>query len=243
MYRMIFTSYFKAFAYFEQFSRIDTYRRKETSALLLFNSIPKGGLFVLHMVNVLLDLASKLGYPGILVIVGLEYACFPIPSEIVLTFVGMGIAKGTYTLPLAIVGSFLGGIIGSLICYAIGFWGGTAFIEWSKKKFPKTQKTIHALREWFDAYGNVAVLLTRIIPLTRTYVSFLAGSQKLPLSVFILYSGVGIFIWNSLLIGLGYFVGDNLALLDTLFRRYQVASMIAFVLIVFVLLRRRKRAF
>ena len=172
---------------------------------------------MIHIVNTLLHLASQFGYAGILMLVGLEYACFPLPSEIVLTFVGMGIAKGHYTPFLAILGSFLGGILGSLLCYAIGYLGGVPFLEWSKRKFPKTEKTILALGEWFDTYGNIAVLFTRIVPLTRTYVSFLAGSQKLPLPVFIVYSSIGIFLWNSVLMGLGYFVGDNLALIDTLF--------------------------
>lgn len=180
----------------------------------------------------LVELAGKLGYMGVVFIVGLEYACVPIPSEVVLPFVGMSAAMGEFTFIRALICSVIGGLIGSLICYAIGYNGGVPLLKWSSEKWPKTKKTIKILNEWFAKYGNIAVLLTRVFPLTRTYISILAGAEKLKVGTFIGYSLVGIVAWNTLLISLGYFLGDNIALIEKIVSQYSiVVGVIAIVAI------------
>lgn len=174
------------------------------------------------IVNSLIALAGQLGYMGIIFIVGLEYACFPIPSEVVLPFVGMSVAGGEFTYLGALFASAIGGLIGSWICYLIGYIGGAPFIQWTVRKWPKTKKTTIALEKWFARYGNMAVLLTRIVPLTRTYISILAGAEKLNMATFTIYSFVGMMAWNIVLITLGYFVGDNMALIESLVSRYSL---------------------
>lgn len=181
---------------------------------------------IAQIVDYLMNLAGELGYFGIIFIVGLEYACFPIPSEVVLPFVGMGIATGTYDMTYGFIASILGALFGTLIAYAIGYIGGVPLLEWSKRRFPKTKKSIVALDKWFKRYGNLAVLFTRVFPLTRTYVSFLAGSQKLDLLSFMGYSFLGIFAWNTALISLGYFLGSNLELIDSIMKKYSTFAFI-----------------
>lgn len=183
---------------------------------------------IAQIVDYLMNLAGGLGYFGIIFIVGLEYACFPIPSEVVLPFVGMGMATGTYNIAYGFVASILGALFGTLLAYAVGYIGGVPLLEWSKKRFPKTKKSILTLDKWFKHYGNLAVLFTRVFPLTRTYVSFLAGSQKLDLLCFMGYSFVGILAWNTALIGLGYFLGNNLEMIESIMSRY---SMLAFIIL------------
>lgn len=198
---------------------------------------------ITQLVDYLMNFAGSLGYFGIILITSLEYACFPLPSEVVLPFIGMGAATGTYTFFNAWLASLLGGMFGSLIAYAIGYIGGVPLLNWSKQKFPKTQKTIIALDKWFNQYGNIAVLITRVVPLTRTYVSVLAGSQKFDLLKFIGYTSIGIIVWNSLLISLGYFLGDNLHLIDTILKQYSVAVVILMLIAVaiYVYLKRNRR--
>ncbi|MEG0386801.1 MAG: DedA family protein [Niameybacter sp.] len=182
---------------------------------------------IAQLVDYLMNLAGHLGYLGIIFIVGLEYACFPLPSEIVLPFVGMGMASGTYGVVNGFLASILGAMFGTMIAYYIGYIGGVPLIEWSKHRFPKTKKTLIALDKWFNKYGNFAVFITRIFPLTRTYVSFLAGSQKLDLLSFMGYSFLGI---------LGYFLGNNLDLIDNILKKYSVVacSMLILAVIYFV---------
>lgn len=179
---------------------------------------------IAQIVDYLMNLASHLGYFGIIFIVGLEYACFPLPSEIVLPFVGMGMASGTYGITNGFLASIIGAIFGTLLAYLIGYIGGVSLIEWSKHRFPKTRKSLVALDKWFNKYGNFAVFITRIFPLTRTYVSFLAGSQKLDLLRFMGYSFLGIFLWNTALISLGYFLGNNLELIDSILKKYSIVA-------------------
>lgn len=181
---------------------------------------------IAQIVDYLMQLAGGLGYLGIILIVGLEYACFPIPSEVVLPFVGIGIATGTYEMAYGFIASLIGAMFGTLLAYAIGYVGGVPLLEWSKTRFPKTKKSIIALDQWFKKYGNLAVLFSRVFPLTRTYVSFLAGSQKLDLLSFMGYSALGIFIWNAALISLGYFLGHNLELIDHIMKKYSAFALI-----------------
>ncbi|MFQ9695313.1 MAG: DedA family protein [Zhenhengia sp.] len=193
---------------------------------------------IAHIVDYLMQLAGGLGYFGIIFIVGLEYACFPIPSEVVLPFVGMGIATGTYEMVYGFTASIIGAVFGTLLAYAIGYIGGVPLLEWSKRRFPKTKKSIIALDKWIKQYGNLAVLFSRVFPLTRTYVSFLAGSQKLDLLSFMSYSALGIFAWNTALISLGYFLGNNLELIDSIMKKYSTFALIILGIGIFYLLLR-----
>lgn len=193
---------------------------------------------IAHIVDYLMQLAGGLGYFGIIFIVGLEYACFPIPSEVVLPFVGMGIATGTYEMVYGFTASIIGAVFGTLLAYVIGYIGGVPLLEWSKRRFPKTKKSIIALDKWFKQYGNLAVLLSRVFPLTRTYVSFLAGSQKLDLLSFMSYSALGILAWNTALISLGYFLGNNLELIDSIMKKYSTFALIILGIGIFYLLLR-----
>lgn len=197
---------------------------------------------ITQIVDYLMNVAGELGYLGIIFIVGLEYACFPIPSEVVLPFVGMGMATGIYGITYGFAASILGALFGTLLAYAIGYIGGVPLLEWSKRRFPKTKKTIIALDKWFKRYGNVAVLLTRIFPLTRTYVSFLAGSQKLDLLSFMGYSFMGILAWNTALISLGYFLGNNLQMIESIMGKYSAVAFIILGIGIFYVLSKMYRS-
>ncbi|MGL5244589.1 MAG: DedA family protein, partial [Sarcina sp.] len=158
-----------------------------------------------------------------------------------LPFIGMCASLGEFTLSGALLCSIIGGLIGSIICYYIGYFGGIPLMNWLKRKFPSTKKSIKALNIWFSKYGKAAVLIARVLPLTRTYVSILAGAEKLKLSAFLIYSSIGIFLWNGILIGLGYFLGDNIDIISTLMGKYSFACIIIVVLVIFVIWYLKKK--
>lgn len=182
--------------------------------------------FLGYLLTFLIDIVGSFGYLGILFIVGLEYACFPLPSEVVLTFFGLSASQGEFSLIGVIIFSIIGGLLGSLICYALGYYGGVPLQEWLGRKFPSSQKSMLALNKWFKKYGKPAVLLARIVPLTRTYVSLLAGAEKFSLKSFILYSSLGISVWNIFLVCLGYFIGDNLPLINSIMEKYTTITLV-----------------
>jgi len=152
---------------------------------------------------------EKYGLLGLCLMILLEYACFPISSEIVLPFSGAFAKSYEISFFLLIPGSVAAGMAGTSICYVIGRLGGTRLLEYIKTRFPKTRKGIEASEERMERYGALAVCFGRIIPLCRTYIAFIAGSIKQPYSQFFAYSVFGITVWNCVLIGLGYLFKSN----------------------------------
>ena len=194
-----------------------------------------------NIIEWIITFADQLGYLGIFISVALEYACFPISSEILLPLIGILVYNGRLKYLFAIITSIFAGIFGSTICYIIGVFGGVPLLNYSKRKFPKTRNTIDSLNNWFSKYGKITVLLARIVPITRTYISILAGAQRLNYITFITYSSIGIASWNTVLILIGYFLGDNFGLITDILKRYSnIAIILLISIFVFVKLKNNK---
>jgi len=197
--------------------------------------------FITILAEKLIHLIDSLGYIGVFVVTSLEYACFPaMPSEVILTFIGVTTAQGKMSFIGALLWSVMGGMTGSLICYAIGYYGDMILIERIEKKFPKTKSSVETVNKWFAKYGKAAVLLSRLIPLTRTFISFVAGATKLNLITFIAYSLAGIITWNTVLISLGYFVGDNLSYIQSMITQFSLIVGVVLIVIVSIVLYVKK---
>lgn len=168
------------------------------------------------------DFVTDYGVWAVIILIFLEYACFPLPSEVVLPFSGaVALSTGTNFFVI-FAASILASNLGSLLCYAIGYYGGTAFLEKFKKKFPSSVKGLNASEEMFNKYSSMAVCLTRLIPLSRTYISFIAGAGRQKLTSFIGFSTIGIAIWNGILLFLGYKLGDNWTIVTTYYDKFKV---------------------
>jgi len=197
--------------------------------------------FITILAEKLIHLIDSLGYIGVFAVTTLEYACFPgMPSEVILPFIGVTTAQGKMTFIGSLVWSVIGGLTGSLICYVLGYYGEMILIERIEKRFPKTKGSVDTVNKWFAKYGKVAVLLSRLIPLTRTFISFVAGATRLDLFTFIAYSLAGILTWNTVLISLGYFVGDNLEYIHAIMSRFSAIVGVVFILIICLLLYAKK---
>ncbi|NLK99818.1 MAG: DedA family protein [Clostridiales bacterium] len=161
------------------------------------------------------------GLLAMFLIIMLEYACFPVSSEIVLPLSG-AVASINETHFLVILPlSILAGLIGTGICYTVGWFGGGAIISAIKKKFPKSEKSLNASYDRFHENGASAVCIGRVIPLVRTYIALVAGAAKLKPSVYFPASFLGITIWNTLLIGLGYSLRENYGKVAEYYSRYK----------------------
>ena len=185
------------------------------------------------LVNYLMTLVGKLGYLGILTIVGLEYACFPIPSEVVLPFVDMSIAQTSLSFLPAYLTSMIAGLLGSYICYLIGYWGGHTLLDRLSNRSAQVKTATSTFNHWFSRYGRFAVLFARVIPLTRTYISLFAGVNGMSLFEFTLYSVTGIALWNLLLMSLGFYLGNNWSAIEGILNTYSniVLSLLAMLMI------------
>lgn len=147
---------------------------------------------------------TEYGLIAIFVIIMLEYACLPLPSEVVLPFSGAIAAQGKISF-VAILGiSIAAGLLGSLICYFLGYVGGSPLLDKLSQKYPKMKKGIEASKAKYEKYAALSVGVGRLIPLCRTYISFVAGIAKQDLKVYTLASIIGISCWNTILVGAGY---------------------------------------
>ena len=169
----------------------------------------------------LTDMIYDYGLLAMFIIILLEYGCFPVSSEIVLPLSG-AVASINNTHFLVILPlSIIAGLIGTGICYTVGWFGGGVIINAVKRKFPKSEKSINASYERFNKNGASAVCIGRVIPLVRTYIALIAGSAKLKPSTYFLFSFLGITIWNTLLIGLGYSLRENYGKVSDYYVRYK----------------------
>ena len=145
----------------------------------------------------------------------LEYSCIPLPSEVILPFAGAYALVNSLNVFIVILVSTLCGLIGSIICYFLGLFGYKIFLKNQKSKFKNVIET-------FNKYGKLSILFGRVIPLCRTYISIIAGLNKTKFLIFLFYSTIGILIWNTILILLGYNFFNNLDIITLIYQKYSI---------------------
>lgn len=182
------------------------------------------------------NLIFEYGLIAMFFLILIEYACFPVSSEIVLPFSGAVASYQHISFFVIIIVSVAAGLLGTSICYVIGRVGGLPLINRIKKRFPGTEKGLDNSFEKFDKYGTWAVCIGRVIPICRTYIAFVSGVAKQKYSVFLSASAFGITVWNILLIGLGYTLRENWTVVGDYYSRYKTIFMPLFLLLVLVLL-------
>lgn len=189
-----------------------------------------------HIITIIMNITDNFGYLGIFLITMLEYACLPLPSEVILPFIGFGIANGKYNFILVFICVMCAAIIGALISYTIGYLGGDSIIRWLKEKVPRSEKAINSIELLFLRYGKLTIFLTRIMPFARTHVSLFAGVEKVNKFIFIAFSSMGIGIWNFGLLIIGYYLGSNMKIIESIIKKYSIlcVSVIIIVLLVFI---------
>lgn len=177
------------------------------------------------------EFIKNYGLLSVFIIVMLEYANLPLPSEIVLPVVGIFAFEYNIDFIQVLVVSVLGGILGSVINYYLGLKLGKPFIETLATKFPKMKKSIKSSYLWIKKYDKPSIMLSRLVPVARTFISIVAGVVKMNIIAFIIYSTIGISIWNLLLISAGYLLGDNLNIITVMLKKYSIIVGILVVLV------------
>jgi membrane protein DedA with SNARE-associated domain len=165
--------------------------------------------FVLSpIVNVATEFISSAGYPAVFLLMTLESACIPIPSEAIMLFAGFAVSKGELGLAGIVVAGVLGNLVGSLIGYAIGYYGRVDLLE-KNRLFHVSPARLAQTEGWFERYGSATVFFSRMLPLVRTFVSVPAGVARMPLARFSLLTTLGSIPWVLALALLGKGVGQN----------------------------------
>jgi membrane protein DedA with SNARE-associated domain len=165
--------------------------------------------FVLNpIVNVATEFISSAGYPAVFVLMTLESACIPIPSEAIMLFAGFAASKGELTLAGIVAAGVMGNLVGSLIGYAIGYYGRADLLE-KNRLFHVNPEWMRKTEGYFERHGDATVFFSRMLPLVRTFVSVPAGVARMPLGRFSVLSTLGSIPWVLALALLGQGVGKN----------------------------------
>jgi len=139
----------------------------------------------------------------------MESMVFPVPSEAVMPFAGFLVAESRFTFTLVIIVSTLGSIIGSLISYWIGRYGGKPFITRFGKYFLLNMHDLEVTERFFGKHGDITILICRFIPVVRHLISIPAGTGQMNLLKFSLYTIIGAGLWNAFLTVCGFYLKKN----------------------------------
>jgi membrane protein DedA with SNARE-associated domain len=192
------------------------------------------------------DAVTSAGYPGILAAMVAENLFPPIPSEIVLPLAGYEVQQGSLAFVWTVLAATAGSLIGALILYAIGRYGGRAAILRWGRVLRVTPRDLDRAERWAERWGDWVVLGARVVPIARSVVSVPAGITCMPVWRFMLLTTIGSLAWNLLLVGAGYQLGARWEDVSEIAGRYSDAMLVIFVaatlLAIWWLLRRRRRA-
>jgi membrane protein DedA with SNARE-associated domain len=157
------------------------------------------------------DTLTGAGYLGLVGVMIVENLFPPIPSELVLPLAGYEVSRGELTFVATVAAATLGSLIGALLLYGMGRWGGRPAIERWGRRLRVGPRELDRAETWFARWGDWVVLGARLVPGARSVVSIPAGTMRMGVARFALLTTLGSAIWNSVLIGAGWALGDNWA--------------------------------
>lgn len=170
---------------------------------------------------------SRFGYTGIVVTMAIESACIPLPSEIIMPFSGYLAAAGQFSMWGVTLAGAVGNVLGSLVAYYAGVWGGRPFVERYGRYVLISPRDLDTADQWFSKYGEAAVFISRMLPVVRTFISLPAGIARMNLPRFILFSFVGALPWCYLLAYVGFKMGERWDMLREYFHRFDLVIGVA----------------
>jgi membrane protein DedA with SNARE-associated domain len=196
------------------------------------------------LVNAAVDVVDALGLPGVFVLMLLESACIPVPSEATMLFAGFNVSRGEYSLVAAVLTGTFANLVGSWVAYAIGYYGRIDILEKHGRKLHIKPSHLAWADRWFERHGDATVFFTRMLPIVRTFISLPAGVARMPFWRFSLLTVLGCLPWVFLLTFIGNQVGerweqwkDSLHYVD-----YAVAAAIVLGIAYLVVKQRRAKA-
>lgn len=165
------------------------------------------------MIEFAISVINQIGLVGAALIIALEVVVPPIPSEAILLLTGFNVALGTFGFVEALIATTVGSLLGATLLYAVGYFFTEERLEAIVGKYGKyvglPLKDLKRTMSWFERYGGPLVLFGRMFPIVRSLVSIPAGLVKMGISKFYLFSSIGIILWNTIWITIGFNLGEN----------------------------------
>ncbi|HEU4322505.1 MAG TPA: DedA family protein [Roseiflexaceae bacterium] len=181
---------------------------------------------IMERVRLLVEEAIlALGYLGIALVMLVENLIPPIPSELVMPFAGFLVAEQKLSMVGVLLSGTLGSLLGAVILYALGRWAGDPLVRRFLRRYGHlirvSEQDLDRALAVFDRYGEVIVLVGRLIPLVRSLISLPAGMRGMPFWRFLLFTAAGTALWNGALAGAGFLLGQNWAAVLGVIEQYQ----------------------
>ncbi len=190
------------------------------------------------LANFIIASISMLGYFGVALMMAIESACVPLPSEIIMPFSGYLVSQGRFTLfGVALAGS-LGCVLGSALAYWVGYYGGRLAVEKYGKYILITKHDLDLADNFFRKYGNAAVFFSRMLPVVRTFISLPAGISRMNFPRFVVYTFLGSFPFCYILAMIGKKMGDNWDTLGGYFHKFDALIGALILVGIFLFLKR-----
>jgi membrane protein DedA with SNARE-associated domain len=173
---------------------------------------------------------SSTGYLGIVLLMGIESACIPLPSEVIMPFSGYLVSQGRFNLAWVAVAGALGCNLGSFVAYEVGSWGGRPLVERYGRYLLITRHDLEMADRFFARYGDGAVFLARLLPVVRTFIALPAGIARMNVVRFHVFTFLGSLPWCWVLAYAGLKLGEHWTDLRQYFHRFDTAVGIVLVL-------------
>jgi|SRR6185312_392273 len=178
------------------------------------------GKLLAALASFIIGVLSSLGYLGVVLLMAIESACIPLPSELIMPFAGYLVFKGTLTLWGVTLAGAVGCVLGSLVAYYVGLWGGRPLVMKYGRYLLISHHDVDLADRWFARHGDITILIGRLLPVVRTFIAFPAGVARMPLLKFVVYTFVGSLIWCWALAWLGQTLGEHWDSLGGYFHRF-----------------------
>jgi membrane protein DedA with SNARE-associated domain len=180
------------------------------------------------------------GYMAVIVLMAMESACLPVPSELVLGFAGYMVYRGHMAFIPAVIAGVVGGLAGSVLAYLAGYYGGVPFIRKYGKYVLLSQQHVDTAQRWFDRYGLKAVFYSRLLPIVRTFISLPAGFARIDFAKFVLRTILGSIPWTIGIVYAGRLLGENWTQLE--FIGHKLSLLVGLALVGIAVYYYRKKA-
>ena len=164
---------------------------------------------IARLAGIIIAVISASGYLGVLLLMTIESACIPLPSEIIMPFAGYLVYTGRFSLFWAATAGALGCNLGSVIAYEIGSYGGRPLVERYGSYVFIGRHELERADRFFQRFGGIAVFLGRLLPVIRTFIALPAGIARMPRLRFHIYTFIGSWPWCFLLAWIGMKLGEH----------------------------------
>ncbi|HMW91883.1 MAG TPA: DedA family protein [Candidatus Obscuribacter sp.] len=172
------------------------------------------------------DSVAQGGYLAVVIMMAIESANIPLPSEAIMPTAGILVQQGKMNFHLAALAGAIGCVIGSIPSYLLGMYGGRPFLAKYGRYLLLKEKELELAEKWVDRWGDMTFFVCRMLPVVRTFISFPAGVLKAHFLMFNIFTFIGSLIWCYFLTWVGVYFGENMETFRSIWHKFDLVIVI-----------------